>query len=334
MIKLLVDGSIPSVADFFGSAFQISIFNNETECQQQIRHQEVLLCRSTLKLDSVSLAQTSLKCIATLSSGIDHITQHPSHVLPILDAKGANARAVADYVIACLAVGTENRLIQGRQAGIIGMGAVGSLVASRLKQLGFMVMTYDPLRALRDPTFLSDPWSALLDCDVICVHPNLHNGVPYPSRHLLGETFFSQIKKMAFLINAARGDIVDESALLKYQSVYYCADVFSDEPQVNKKIIDFATLCTPHIAGHSIEARIRALAVVSQKIHAFFGLSPTHLQHEEMADLILDPLTWVDTTLSFYDPREETQTLKLSQDVKNTFLALRKAHTYRHERQS
>lgn len=336
MIKILADASLPDLSLFFQDSFQLTRFKSALDLPQLIHGHDVLLCRSTIKVNAALLANTQIKCIATVSSGTDHISELATlpHAIPILDAKGANACAVADYVVASLAYCQQQGYVQGQHAGVIGSGAVGSEVARRLSKLGFKVISYDPLLAKRDPHFAHCEFEALLACDLLCVHANLHDKPPNASRHLLEARFLSQLSPGTVIINAARGDIVDEMALLACpQSLHYCTDVYSGEPLVNEAVVAYATLCTPHIAGHSIEARHKALYTVSQKIYQQFDMTiatklcaPPRLLLNAAQDA-----TWQAAILSLYDPMLETRKLKEATDLTSAFLESRKSHHQRHD---
>lgn len=335
MINILADASLPDLSEFFQLPFHITLFNPNEDVYQQIQDHNVLLCRSTVKVDTAKLVKTPITCIATVSSGTDHITVSDlSQSIKIIDAKGANACAVADYVMACLAYCQQHHYVQGLTAGVIGVGAVGTLVSLRLQALGFHVLHYDPLRAAVDPQFSNCEFDALTTCDVLCVHANLHDQPPYASRHLLGASFLGQLKAGTVIINAARGDIVDERAVLMTpKKVYYCTDVYANEPCVNPALIEYATLCTPHIAGHSIEARRRSLQWVSQKLHRYFELSngTSVADIEEHKQLLSqDFASWQEAILFLYNPEIDTGILKQAENKSKTFLVLRKGH-HRHE---
>lgn len=332
MIKMMADASMQNLTRFFGDQFEITQFTNERDLREKLAGHSLLLCRSTLKVASDLLTDHQIKCVATVSSGTDHIIQ--GYPIKVIDAKGANARSVADYVVTCVAYCQLRAYLCGWQVGIIGAGAVGSAVALRLESLGFKVKFYDPLRSEQDPSFATCEWESLLDCDLLCVHANLQDHTPYPSRQMLNAAFLSQLKSGAVIINAARGDIVDEAALLNCQkTLYYCTDVYSNEPHVNTALIDYATLCTPHIAGHSIEAKINALYLVSQKIQHWCGQKVTVLPNEKV--LVDIPTTsfssWQQAILSIYNPELETLALKQAHNVSQKFLELRKAHDFRHD---
>jgi erythronate-4-phosphate dehydrogenase len=337
MINMIADASLQDLHSFFSDEFQITLFHNSEDLQKNIQNQDVLLCRSTLKVDVTMLKNSTINCIATVSSGTDHIVQDvlQTQTIQLIDAKGANACAVADYVVASLAYCEQRSYVAGKKVGIIGAGAVGQAVAQHLEGLHYFVQSYDPLRATHDTLFKSCTLTDLFDCDVLCVHANLHATEPYPSRHLLDALFFSKLKPHTIVINAARGNLVDEAALLACsQPIYYCTDVYANEPFLNPALIQYATLCTPHIAGHSVEAKRRALWLVSQKLHRYYNLnSPSvcvQTDHQEQFYRIQKLTTWQSEILNLYNPELETTLLKQSQDLTQTFLDVRKAH-YRHE---
>ncbi|MGV3739885.1 MAG: NAD(P)-dependent oxidoreductase [Gammaproteobacteria bacterium] len=332
MIRMMADASIENLTRVFDDEFEITTFINERDLREKIAGHSLLLCRSTLKVESDLLTEHQIECVVTVSSGTDHITQ--GYPIKIIDAKGANARSVADYVITCVAYCQLRAYLSGWQVGIIGAGAVGSAVALRLESLGFNVKLYDPLRAERDPDFLTCELESLLDCDLLCVHANLQDNTSYPSRQMLNARFLSQVKSGTVIINAARGDIVDEKALMNcQQTLYYCTDVYANEPQVNAALIDYATLCTPHIAGHSIEAKTNALYLVSQKIRQWYGHKMSVVQNEKaMVDLPNTAFSsWQQAILSIYNPELETLALKQAHSLAQKFLELRKAHCFRHD---
>ncbi len=335
MIKLLADGSLPHLDTCFGAQFQITYYSSPDELQQRLVNHDILLCRSTLRVDGTLLTGSRIRCVATASSGTDHIdaVYLKQHDITLLDAKGANARAVTDYVIACMAYLQHHKILRGLRAGVVGVGAVGSSVTTRLRAIGFDVVSYDPLRAMYDTDFETCDVQALFDCDVICLHPNLHKDEPYASYHLLDAIFLSHLKPHTVIINASRGHVVDEVALLTHgKQVVYCTDVYAAEPDIHPGIVAYATLCTPHIAGHSIEARRNALVLLSQKIHTVCGLPWLEPQeHSNKVGLEGARFScWQDAVLSVYDPMQDTSALKHAVDLSKQFIERRRAH-HRHD---
>lgn len=336
-IKILADASLPGLTDLFSPPFSLTLYQNQQQVANLLPGHNVLLCRSTLNVNTALLANSDVQCIATASSGTDHIDNNylNQRNIALIDAKGCNARAVADYVVATIGALHSGGKSSGKRAGVIGVGEVGSRVVTRLRAAGFDVACFDPLKASQDKNYPYVSLADLTTCDLLCIHANLHETPPYPSRGLLNADFLSQLKAGTIIINAARGGIIDEEALLSLTTpITYCTDVYIGEPAINPRIIDFATLCTPHIAGHSIEAKYAALVEVSKKLHLHYGLlasvsaAPTALLPDRRYDTIAP---WEQCVLDLYNPQLETCILKAAADKKAAFLTLRQAHLSRHD---
>lgn len=335
MIKLLADASLPGLQALFKPPFQVTTYQYEADLPDLLTNQDILLCRSTLKVTAALLAATTLRCVATASSGTDHIDKAylTSRDISCLDAKGSNALAVANYVLASFAYLKQKQLLPGQRVGIIGMGAVGQQVMPMLEKIGFEVLPYDPIRAVQESTFRSATLADVMRCDVICIHANLHATQPFPSYHLLDKTFFQQLNPNTVIINASRGDVVNEVDLLNTDNrLIYCTDVYSNEPYLHAQIIERATLCTPHIAGHTLEAKQRAVIYIAKALYALYQI-PIPAECLPVLPVTSLSLTtdWSAQILSLYDPDRETQLLKQAHDKSAIFLTLRRAHQFRHD---
>lgn len=332
-MKILADFSLPHL-EVFNTFFEVDTYKDEKELYKRLQDHEILICRSTLKVNATLLKSTQIKCVATASSGIDHInTEFLAQMgIPLFHAKGSNAQAVADYVIATIAYLDKEKCIKGKKAGIIGLGEVGTQVERRLKAAGFSLCCYDPPKSHRteSPSCSLDD---LFTCDLICIHPNLHDKSPYPSKHLIDGNFLNKLQENTILINASRGGVVEESALLSHKhKVIYCTDVYENEPEICPEIIGLAKTCTPHIAGHSIEAKISAVFRLCEQIHSFYDLpSPAFPFIDNPETSIVPHARWQDVILSLYDPSKESLQLKNAKNKKEAFLRLRKEHKTRHD---
>ena len=335
-MKILADATLPNLFLLFKEPFSLTVYNNQHELLDLLPNHDVLICRSTLVVSKKLLANTQIRCVATASSGVDHIDNEylKKQKIALFDAKGCNAIAVADYVVATLACLQQNNYVVGNKAGVIGVGEVGTRVVTRLKAAGFNVVCFDPLKASLDKLHHFCPLSELSSCDLLCIHANLHNKAPFPSANLLSRRFLSSLKPGTIIINAARGGIVNEEALLSSSTpITYCTDVYQGEPTINADIVDFAALCTPHIAGHSIESKIKAIVKISQQLHHHFGLpfSPITIPLQGELPILRSTDHWQDTILQLYDPLVDTVVLKSAQDKTRAFLTQRQAHDYRHD---
>lgn len=327
-MNILADVTLPLLNTYFPSPFQLTLYDSAHALPPPPSTPCILLCRSTLTVNEALLDRYSFSCVATATSGLNHIDTAAlaRRDIPLFDAKGANATAVADYVIATLAYLRCHTSFKGTRAGVIGMGHVGTQVAARLEQLGFTLFCYDPPREQTETTFRSCAWHDLLQCDLLCIHANLHNTPPYPTLSLLNEAFFKRIQHPMVIINAARGELVDEGALLNAPPhLRYCTDVYLNEPSPNPALIERATLCTPHIAGQTMEAKYQALLQLSQALHHHYHLPPPYVSFTSPQQL-LNPSHWETQWLTWYSPLSETICLKTATDKTTAFLALRQAH--------
>lgn len=338
IIPVLADASLPGLTEAFPKPFKLTLYNTATEIKTLLTEQEILLCRSTLPVNQALIGDNKLKVVATASSGTDHIDSEYliEKGIKLLDAKGSNAVSVADYVLSCIAYLKTTMGFNGKKAGIIGAGAVGTEVATRLRAIGIEVIAYDPPLELVAPHFKSAKLSDLFLCDLLCIHANRHNNPPYPSFNLLNEEFLKQLRPNTVILNAARGGIVNEEALLNVgKSLIYCTDVYENEPFIDPDIVQRATLCTPHIAGHSIEAKLRAVTLISEKLHDYYHLaSPLFVEKIKGNELTITPhSSWENVVLFLYNPIHETKLLKNSAVVAfdSTFQTIRKAHHHRHD---
>lgn len=322
MPKLLIDTSIPHIEKYFSKHFEITPYSNVEELKKNLPGQDVLVCRSYTKITPDLLEDASLSLIATASSGSDHI-QLPNPNIPILSAKGANAWAVSDYILSVLAT---LKVSHQKTIGIIGYGHIGKLLSQRLMALGYTVKVNDPF--VNIPSSLEANKKDIFHCPVILLHCNYHQNSPYSTHHLIDEAGFKEFNSETILVNAARGSIVDEKALLKskWQGTY-CADVYENEPLISSEIIERASICTPHIAGHTLEGKMRITEMIAHQVHDFFKLKS--FEHHNTSRKSISYQNWQASILEHFAPIIETQKLKANPSAE-LFSQLRTQHA-RHE---
>jgi erythronate-4-phosphate dehydrogenase len=333
-MKILADATLPNLSALFSEPFTLTLYNTPGEIIDLLPTHDILLCRSTLRVTDTLLRNSPIQCVATASSGIDHIDQNylKKHNIALFDAKGCNAPAVADYVISTIAFLYCKSKLMGHKAGVIGVGEVGSRVVKRLRAAGFDVICFDPLKTPLDKRFNYGSLDELTKCDVLCVHANLHETTPHPSANLIGADFLARLKPGTVIINAARGGIINENALLTLSTpLTYCTDVYTSEPAIQAEVVNYSTICTPHIAGHSIEAKKSAVVKLSQQLYEYYGLSIPASPDLEKGPMLSPNGTWQECVLSLYNPITDTFILKSAADKKTAFLTQRQAHQNRHD---
>lgn len=329
-MRILADADLPALAQAFPQYFDIVTFDNQKDLNRKIQSADILICRSTLNVDDKLIDNTPIKLVATATSGINHIDTHylAKNNIPLVTAKGANAGAVSDWALSVMA--HIKSKLRGNCIGIIGVGHVGSLVTKWLSFLNYQILTCDPIRN-GQPNFVHSSLNKLVHCDALFIHANLHDNLPCPTHNLINQAFLNKLNPRCFIINASRGGIVNENELLNSNFSYqYCTDVFTNEPNISEEIINNAFICTPHIAGHTIEAKINAVFQVSVEIHHFCNKpAPTIALNNPSKLVNLSSPSWPYFILKQYDPITETNTLKMAGNKKETFFELRKAH-HRH----
>lgn len=340
-MKLVADDAILLVDDYFADDFEIQTLPTAAITPDAICDADVLLIRSTLAVNEALLKNTAVKCVATTTSGHDHIDTAycEANQIAWYHAPGCNAISVAEYVLCVIAaLRKQGLLTRPKKAAVIGVGHVGREVATRLSGIGFEVLLNDPPRAARCPDFSGVPLSEIQDCDLICCHTPLTEAGEFATKGLIDETFLAQQKPGCIILNAGRGGVVKTAAMTSHgQHCEYVFDVFENEPNISPEVVSQCLLATPHIAGHAIEGKWRGTQMAYQAIARLFNLNPniTVPTPIEKPKLNIDKrMAWEAIALEIYNPLRDHQWL-LSQIQKNDFskefTAYRKQYPVRHE---
>lgn len=276
-MNIVADEQIPWLDDLFAARGRLTKLPSDSITMSSIRDADLLLVRSVNKINPKLLENSRVKMVASATAGFDHVDVEglKDSGIYFAYAPGCNANAVAEYVLACIAKLTQMNLVHlGQRAGIIGLGHVGSRVREKLLALDFSVLVNDPPRQHNEPNFEGVPLSEFASLDVICVHTPLTYQDPFPSYHLLNQTRLQGFKNGAVLINAGRGEVFDEEALLKQSALHLCADVWAKEPNIHYDLAQGALIATPHIAGYSLQAKFQASAQIYEAAREFFSWPP------------------------------------------------------------
>tara|TARA_R100001086_G_scaffold250085_1_gene193478 strand:+ start:4103 stop:5212 length:1110 start_codon:yes stop_codon:yes gene_type:complete len=281
LLKILADEHIYKLKEFLPEEVELSLFNPSAPLPS-LNGFDVLLVRTVTKLNSKSLQRIpdTLKFIGTGSSGSDHIDieYFNDHNVCVVDAKGSNANAVSEYVITSLLLWSLKRQkeLKSLKVGIIGAGAAGTAVSRQLTNFNINSLSYDPPREQRDNSYESASLKDILKCDILTFHVPLNKNSDHPTFHWLDESKLSN-NSFELVINASRGGVIDESALLKALDNETVSDViidvWEDEPDFNNDLVEKAFIATPHIAGYSEQAKLNASLILAEKLCAFFKLT-------------------------------------------------------------
>jgi erythronate-4-phosphate dehydrogenase len=272
---IVADENIPSVEQYLGALGQVVRVNGRSLTPGQLAGADILLVRSVTRVDAALLEGTPVRFVGSATSGIDHIdSEYLAHnAIAFAYAPGANANSVVEYVLAAIAaVGdTLEELLSGGRVGIVGYGNVGRALAARLRALDIAYQVYDPWL---DQQMLhhAAELDAVLDCDVVSLHPELCMEQPWPSHHLLGREQLQCLRPGALLINASRGPVVDNGALLERlecaNAPLVVLDVWEGEPIIDAALLARVALGTAHIAGYSLDGKLLATRLLSAAVIA------------------------------------------------------------------
>lgn len=261
---------------------------------------EVLVVRSATKVTAdVIEAGKKLKIIARAGVGLDNIDlgKAKEKGIKVLNTPGASAASVAELTIGMMFAlsrhivrgtidlkegrWTKKQLkgveLNGKTLGIIGLGRIGREVAKRALALGMKVIAYDPfVKDIDMDVKLVDLDEIFSNSDYITVHVPL---IP-ETKHLISDEAFEKMKKGVFVLNCARGGIVDEKALLKALKDGKVAgagmDVFEMEPptsDVEKELLSLPNVvATPHIGASTKEAQKRVGKEIVNRIFEELGI--------------------------------------------------------------
>uniref|UniRef100_A0A486XU01 Erythronate-4-phosphate dehydrogenase n=1 Tax=Rheinheimera sp. BAL341 TaxID=1708203 RepID=A0A486XU01_9GAMM len=275
-MKIYADENMPLVQAFFAPLGDVSLFNGRNVTAAQLADADILLVRSVTQVDDALLASNQkLKFVGTATIGTDHIDLGylASRDIAFTSAPGCNAQSVVEYVLSSLWLLAEKYQWQlsEKVVGVVGVGSIGSILVQALQVLGIKVLQCDPLRAEREPQFEHTEFiSVCQQADIMSFHTPLHVDGRYPTKHLLNKETLALLQPHCALINASRGAVIDNAALLRDLS---CAvqrrpvvlDVWEHEPDILNALLPFVDIATAHIAGHSIEGKARGTEMLYQQ---------------------------------------------------------------------
>ena len=281
-MKIVADEQIPYLHDALCKSADLKLCHGRRIGASDLRDADALLVRSVTTVNEDLLCNSQVKFVATATSGDDHVDVDylRRNGIGFVDAKGSNARSVAEYVLSCLCVLAEQDRfnLSNKTIGVIGCGKVGSRVLALLDALGVTTLPNDPPLQATDPKGYKHyhDLEEVLTADVITMHVPLTDTGNYPTRGLVDVDFLSALKRGAVVINTSRGGIVDERALKNHliaePTCKAVLDVWQNEPCIDVDLLAATAIGTPHIAGYSTDAKACAARQVIQATCDFFGI--------------------------------------------------------------
>jgi (S)-sulfolactate dehydrogenase len=281
--------------------YEPEAYQDPQQLAAAIKNTDALIVRNLTKVNSALIeGALKLRVVGRLGVGLENIdlpacAQRNIKVIP---ATGANAESVAEYVLGTsmalmrsYSSATVDTLsgawprpkyskcheIAGSTLGIVGFGSIGRVVAEKAFALGMKCIAYDPL--VRDQAItLSGGKVALYPLETLLAESqivSLHLPLLPETKGLFSADVLDNMQEGAFLINTARGGIVDETALaerLRSGRLGGAAlDVFANEPAKElSHLVDVPNLIlTPHIAGVTEESNARVSNMIAREVKLF-----------------------------------------------------------------
>lgn len=323
-MKVIVDNKIPYIKEAIEAlADEVVYLPGQSFTPQVVKEADALLIRTRTRCDRSLLEGSRVRFIGTATIGFDHIDTDYCRTAGIAwsNCPGCNAGAVEQYLHSVLLLLQCEKGVDLRQSclGVIGVGHVGSRVAAMAERLGLRVLRNDPPRADRgEPGFV--PLETLAaECNLLSFHTPLIREGKYCTFHLADASFLRSLQQQPYLINTARGEVTDTAALLSAleegQLAGAVLDVWENEPNINRELLDKVFIGTPHIAGYSADGKANATRMVLQAFCRHFGkradfsIEPPELPHapyDERPDI---------RQLQQYNPHRDCDALRARPDL-------------------
>lgn len=296
--EFMDETAVAALSARFAVLYDKTLVERRDELRAQLRNAVALIVRNKTQVDrDLVAAAPHLRVVGRLGVGLDNIDTGAcaARGIEVIPATGANAQAVAEYVIgaammllrsayqstAAVADGQwprtvlgEGREIAGKTLGLIGFGGIGRLTARIAIALGMDVVGFDPALAATSPVWgahrtaprtLSD---LLAQSDVVSLHVPLTR----ETRGLIDASRIAQMKPEAILVNTARGGVVEEIAVARALRAGRLGgaalDVFEHEPLARGSPLAGCPrlILTPHIAGVTRESNERVSSLIADKV--------------------------------------------------------------------
>jgi D-3-phosphoglycerate dehydrogenase len=260
---------------------------------------DALIVRSATRVTGELLERAlKLRVVGRAGVGVDNIDVEAAtrRGVLVMNTPGGNAVSVAEHTLALLlalarnvpqlsaairdgrwekssAAGVE---VRGKTLGLVGLGRVGSEVARRARALEMHVIAHDPYIS---PKVARDVGAELVTFEELLRRADfvsLHMALSPATQKMLGERTIAQMKRGARIINTARGELVDESALAAALQSGHIAgaalDVFAEEPPKNSPLTALANvIATPHVAGSTAEAQEEVGTLIAQQVRDYLA---------------------------------------------------------------
>ncbi|HSQ80825.1 MAG TPA: NAD(P)-dependent oxidoreductase [Casimicrobiaceae bacterium] len=298
--EFMDDAAVAGLSPRFDVVYDRDLVDRNADLRARLADADALIVRNRTQVDAALLAcAPNLRVVGRLGVGLDNIDVDACRArgVDVIPATGANALAVAEYVVATAmlllrgayqstadvgagkwprAALSSGREIHGRTIGLIGFGGIGRETARLARAVGMQATGFDPQIAEDSPV-----WSehrtlprglagVVAQCDVL----SLHVPLTPDTRNLIDAARLATMRPDAVLINTSRGGVVDEAAVAAALSAGKLGgaalDVFEREPLAAGSPLAGCPrlILTPHVAGVTRESNVRVSTMIADRVAA------------------------------------------------------------------
>ncbi|TXD97048.1 4-phosphoerythronate dehydrogenase [Psychrobacter frigidicola] len=341
-LTIVADSNIASLDEFFSTQTLgqdaaltvniVSVAGRDITAQLLAEVQpDVLLIRSVTPINAELIVDNhSVRFVGSATIGTDHVDQAylAERNITFANAAGCSKHSVAQYVLtAILTLRPQYWQPSSNQPvvlGIIGLGNIGSTLAQYAADLGWQVLGYDPL--LPASAFNNASFDEVISqSNAISLHVPLTdaegmNRSDYPTHHLLNAAALEAMPADSLLINSARGPVIDAAALednIEQTRRQVVLDVFEHEPQIAEQLLSKLAIATPHIAGYTLEGKLRGTQMIYDALCEKFNVTPAQSMHNLLPVnmyLWTELKEYPDRLIKFYDIMQDDKLLRAKAD--------------------
>ena len=329
-MKIVIDKAIPFISGILEPYAEVIYIDGAAFTPEEVRDADALIIRTRTHCNKALLEGTKVQHIATATIGFDHIDLDycRANNITVSTSSGCNARGVLQWISAALATlaKRENFCPEERTIGIVGVGNVGSLVKEYAEAWGFKTVCCDPPREEREKLGFVTLEDVLKSADIV----TLHTPLDATTHHLINSENIALLHSGATLINASRGEVLATNATQR-EDISYAIDVWENEPNIDKALLNKALVATPHIAGYSRQGKANATAMAVEAIARHFNLPLCDWYPQGVQPSAPHPISWqemCETITGHCNLRQESDILRSQSE---NFEHLRNNYLYREE---
>ena len=275
-MKLVIDSTVPFIEGVFEPWATVVYKPGNEICHLDVIDADALIISNMCRVNETLLDNTLVKMIAVNTVGMDRVDQAycADRGIFVQNASASNSGALCNYVFSAL-YGCASRKsidLKGKTIGIIGGGPAGQRVEMTGRTLGFNILMRDPVReAAEGSTHFCSLDYLLENSDIVTLHGPLNDS----TKGMCDASVFEKMRFGAFFINTARGEPVDEKALLQAIPKLgpVIIDTWNNEPYINQALLEKVDIATPHIAGFSYQGKLNGTRAAVRSVARFFGIT-------------------------------------------------------------